>query len=87
MRKRRLGLIFIIILLGALAGTALGEVVSLLLPDGVVKDFFIRSAGFSFGPATFDLAVITFTLGLSLKINFIGVFGIILVAYLLRWLD
>jgi Domain of unknown function (DUF4321) len=87
MRKKSLGFILIILLLGGLVGTALGEVLSLVLPEGVVKEFFLRSASFGFGPAEINLVILTFTLGFSLKINIIGVIGIILLGYLLRWLD
>jgi hypothetical protein len=87
MRKKRLGFILIILLLGGLVGTALGEVLTLILPEGVVKEFFLRSASFGFSPTQINLVVITFTLGFSFKINIIGVIGVVLLGYLLRWLD
>lgn len=87
MRKKRLGFIFMVILLGALAGSAVGEILGLVLPDGVVKDFFIRSASFGIGPTLVNLVVLSFTFGFTIKVNFIGVFGMILFAYLLRWID
>lgn len=87
MRKKSLGWILIIILLGALMGSALGEVLGLVLPLGVVKEFFLRSAEFGLGPATLNLVVFTFTLGFSIKLNVIGVIGIGLAAYFLRWLQ
>lgn len=85
MRKKSLGWILIMILLGAFIGTALGEVLAYVLPQGVVKEFFLRSAIFSFGPATLNLIVFTFTLGISFKLNVIGVIGIGIAAYFLRW--
>lgn len=87
MRKKRLGFILIILLLGGLVGTALGEVLTLILPPGVVKEFFLRSASFGFSPTQINLVIITFTLGFSFKINIIGVIGIVVVGYMLRWLD
>ena len=85
MRKKSIGWILIIILLGALVGSALGEVLGLILPEGVVKEFFLRSAEFGVGPGTLNLVVFSFTLGFTLKVNVIGVIGIGLVAYFLRW--
>ncbi|GAB4365602.1 MAG: hypothetical protein Kow0042_04980 [Calditrichia bacterium] len=85
MRKKNLGWILVVALLGALIGSALGEVLGLILPQGVVREFFLRSAEISLGPATVNLIILVFTLGLSLKINVIGVIGIILVGYFLRW--
>jgi hypothetical protein len=87
MRKRSLGFILLIIVLGALLGSALGEVLAMVLPQGVVKEFFLRSATFGFGPATLNLVIITLTLGFTLKLNIIGVLGVALVAYLLRWIQ
>ncbi|MCK4893661.1 MAG: DUF4321 domain-containing protein [Calditrichia bacterium] len=85
MRKKSLGWILIIILLGAFMGTALGEVLAYILPLGVVKEFFLRSAIFSVGPATLNLVAFTFTLGFSFKLNVIGIIGIGIAAYFLRW--
>lgn len=85
MRKKNLAWIFVIVVLGALVGSALGEVLAYVLPQGVVKDFFLRAATVSFGPATLNLIVFTFTFGISLKINVIGVIGIGLVGYFLKW--
>jgi hypothetical protein len=85
MRKKSLGWILIIVLLGAFIGTALGEILAYVLPLGVVKEFFLRSAIFSVGPATLNLVVFTFTLGFSFKLNVIGIIGIGISAYFLRW--
>jgi len=87
MRKKSLGWILIIILLGAFIGTALGEVLAYVLPQGVVKEFFLRSAIFSVGPATLNLVVFTFTLGFSFKLNVIGIIGMGISAYFLRWVQ
>ncbi|GAB4327723.1 MAG: hypothetical protein Kow0037_01490 [Calditrichia bacterium] len=85
MRKKNLAWIFVIVVLGALVGSALGEVLAYVLPQGVVKDFFLRAASVSLGPATLNLVVFTFTVGFTLKINVIGVIGIGLVGYFLKW--
>ncbi len=74
-----------IIIIGAVIGSVLGQVLGLVLPAGVVKQFFLRSVGFGFSPVTLDLALISFTIGLSLKINVIGVIGIFLATYIFRW--
>ncbi|NOX36833.1 MAG: DUF4321 domain-containing protein [Calditrichaeota bacterium] len=87
MRRKGLGLILVIIFLGAIIGSAMGEVLGLILPNGVVKEFFLRSASFSVGPAVLNLIVFTVTLGFSMKINVIGVIGILIAAYILRWID
>ncbi len=87
MRKHKLIWFLAIIILGALIGSALGEVLGLILPHGVVREFFLRAASFGFGPANINLIIISFTIGLKLKINIIGVLGIALASYFLRFAD
>ena len=42
-KRKSVAFIVLILLLGALVGSALGEVLALILPDGVVKEFFFGS--------------------------------------------
>lgn len=87
MRKKSAVFIIFIIIIGAMIGTALGEVIGILLPEGVVQDFFLKSASASIGPGTLDIILLTLTLGFSFKINVMGVIGILIAAYVLRWID
>ena len=87
MRKRSFGFIIFVIILGAIIGSALGEIIGLIIPAGVVKDALLQSVTPSIEPGTLDLVVLKFTIGLALKINFVGVIGIIIAAYMLRWVD
>ncbi|MGH7452776.1 MAG: DUF4321 domain-containing protein [bacterium] len=83
--KRSLGFIVVVLLLGALTGTLLGELAGFLLPAGVVKDFFLKSGEIGFGPSTLNAVLFSITLGLTLKINVVGLIGIGVAVYLLRW--
>jgi len=87
MRKKSLGFILIILFVGALIGSAFGEVVAYILPDGVVKQFFIKSATASIGPGTLNIIILTLTLGFSIKVNVMGIIGILIAAYALRWVE
>jgi len=80
-----IGRIIIVIFLGAIVGGVLGEVIALLIPDGIVHEFFLRSVSFGFSPVTINLILITFTLGFTFKLNIIGVIGIFLATYIMRW--
>jgi hypothetical protein len=75
----------LVLLLGALSGTLLGELIGLVMPAGVVKDFFLKSGELGFGPATLNAVLFSVTLGLTLKINVVGLIGIGFAIYLLRW--
>ena len=85
MRKRSFSFYVLILFLGAIIGTALGELVGFVLPNGVVEQFFLRSALFGFEPFTVNLGVFTFTLGFTAKLNIIGIIGVAFAAYILRW--
>jgi len=87
MRKKSVPFVIFIIIIGALIGTALGEVIGIIIPSGVVQDFFLKSASASIGPATLDIILLTLTVGFSFKLNITGVLGIIIAAYALRWID
>ena len=73
------------ILLGAMAGTLLGEVLLFTLPDGVVKDFFVMAWEPSFGPGTINLLIFSVTFGFTLKVNLVGAIGVGIAIYVLRW--
>jgi len=83
--RQSVGLAVVVIFIGALIGSVLGEVVGLLLPDGVVKEFFLKSVQFGFSPTTLNLVLLTFTIGITMKINIVGVIGIFLASYIFRW--
>lgn len=87
MKRKNLGLIIVIVFIGALIGSALGEVVAYLIPNGVVKQFFLKSVSASFGPGTMNIIILTITFGLTLKLNIMGVIGILIAAYILRWVN
>ena len=87
MRKKNIGFIILIIILGAVIGSALGEIIAFILPAGVVKEFFLKSASASIGPGTLNIIIFTLTLGFSFKVNTIGILGIVIAAYILRWID
>ena len=49
MAKRSIALITITLFVGAMAGTLTGELLGLILPEGVVKDFFLTGVSFNLG--------------------------------------
>lgn len=86
-KRRGAGFILLVLLGGALLGSALGQLVGVLLPQGVVRDFFVRAVtpGLT-QPVTIDLLVMTLTLGFTLKLNIVALLGVVLTAYLLKWM-
>jgi hypothetical protein len=87
MKKKSIGYWIVVLFIGAMIGSALGEVIAYILPSGVVKQFFLKSATASVGPGTLNIIILTLTLGFSIKLNVMGVIGIFIAAYILRWMD
>ena len=83
--RQSVGMFILVVFLGALIGAVLGEIIGLLLPNGVAKEFFLKSVNFGFSPTTLNLVLLTFTIGITMKINVIGVIGIFLATYIFRW--
>ncbi|MFB0515882.1 MAG: DUF4321 domain-containing protein [Candidatus Neomarinimicrobiota bacterium] len=84
-QKRSLGLIFIGLIFGAALGTLLGDVLAMLLPEGVVKQFFLQSVSWGISPVTLDILVATITFGLRIKFNISSVLGLAAAFYFLRY--
>ena len=84
-KGRGIGFLLTVIVLGVLIGGVIGEIIGLLMPVGVVKEFFLRSVDAQLGPVTLDLHAFSITLGFGLRLNIVSVLGVALVAYLFRW--
>ncbi len=85
--SKKFSIIFVIamFLFGAMIGSLAGELIKMAIPDGVVKEVFLRSIDVMIGPAVVDLIMFSITLGFTLKINLIGFIGIGMAYYLLRY--
>ena len=93
MNKRTLGFIFIVLFSGAVIGSVLGELIGWMMPDGVVKQFFLTGieldlaglSGFDSGVMVLNFIVLTLKFGLSVSLNFIGLVGLATAYYFLRY--
>ena len=74
-------------------GGIIGNILALLLPDGVVKDFFLTSltidisgiANNELGVFIIDLSIIVLKFGLSMNFNFTSLIGLATAYYILRF--
>ena len=90
MNKRSIGVIVLILFFGTLFGTLLGEFLGWMLPESVVKDFFLKSIDFSLGgyrgePLSLDFIMIVIKFGLTLTFNFTSIIGFTTAYYFLRY--
>ena len=94
MKKRSIHIIILAIFIGAVFGGVIGNLFALILPESVVKDFFLTSITFDLGGFAnndlgvliIDLKTLVFKLGLSMSFNFTSVVGIAVAYYILRYL-
>ena len=85
MKRREVIFLTVALVLAAVVGGLLGELIGSFLPDGAVKTLFMKSETIGFNSFTVELYAISFTLGLMVKINFVSVLMIIFVVVYFRW--
>ncbi|MAM15115.1 MAG: hypothetical protein CMF90_05575 [Candidatus Marinimicrobia bacterium] len=93
MNKRSIGIIVLVLFFGTLLGTLLGELLGWILPDSVVREFFLRSIDFSLagltpngsGVISLDLIMFSVQFGLSITFNFTSIIGFSVAYYFLRY--
>ena len=84
--RRSLALVALLLFLGIVVGTVLGEAIGLILPEGkVLRDVFVNTIEYHAGPVHLDLVVFSFTFGFSLRANLMSVVGIFAVLVFLRY--
>ena len=71
--------------MGAMIGSLLGQLIGLIIPEGVVKEFFLKSASLEIGPAPLSVGFFSVTLGFAINLNIAGLVGIAIAIYFLRW--
>ena len=85
--KRPVLVIFLILFFGCIVGTALSQLLGAIFPEGVVKDFFLKSAEIGWGDSDewIDLNVIKFKTGLYINVSVVSLLGMMISWYFLRY--
>ena len=83
--KRNLLFIFLVLFVGASAGTALSSFVGFTMPDGVVREFFLNSKPLGWDPFTLNLQIFTLTTGFTIDISVASIIGMAFAWYFLRY--
>jgi hypothetical protein len=73
------------LVLAAVVGGLIGDIIGSFLPQGAVKTLFEKSISIGFRSLSVELYTISFTIGLMVKMNFVSILFIILVVIYFRW--
>ena len=87
-QKHNMAFIFLVLIIGIIISSILSQLVGGILPEGVVKEFFLtsRSIGWGIQPNNWiDLFVIRFKTGLFIDINVVSFLGMVIAWYFLRY--
>ena len=85
MKKREVIFITTALILGAVMGGLVGDIIGSFLPPGAAKTVFTKSIQIGFDTSRFEFYAISFTFGLMFKINFMSVLVVLLILVYFRW--
>lgn len=93
MKKPSWKYIIIGLVVGAMIGSLIGSLLGWILPEGVVKDFFLLGISFDLaglagnesGVIVINLIIVTFKFGISIAFNFTSLIGLATAYYFLRF--
>ena len=90
MQKRKLHIIVLSLFVGGVFGGVFGNIFSLVLPEGVVKDFFLASKPLGWGindggSGWIDLLVIRIRTGFVIDVSVVSILGMGVSWYFLRY--
>jgi hypothetical protein len=84
---RRSEIVFLVVgmVLAAVIGGLIGEIVSTFLPEGAVKTLFEKSIEIGFKTIELHFYAISLFFGIMFRVNFVSLLLIILVIIYFRW--
>ena len=87
-QKRNIAFIFLVLFIGIVTSTILSQLIGGILPEGVVKEFFLtsRSIGWGIQPDNWvELFVVRFKTGMFIDISVVSFLGMVIAWYFLRY--
>ena len=83
--KRTVKFIFLILFFGVISGSAISMFLGFILPDGVVRDFFLMYQDLGWQRTTLNLGVVKITTGFIFSISVCSLLGLFVSWYFLRY--
>ena len=75
--KRGIGFFILVLVVGAVAGSLLGEILGHVVPSGVLHEIFSRGVSVGIPHFSVNLLALTFSLGLTLRVNLCTLIGLV----------
>jgi uncharacterized membrane protein YeiH len=85
LKKREVTFVVVALILGAVFGGLIGDILGSYLPPSAAKTLFTKSIDIGLETVKVDFYAIAFTIGFMLKINFMSVLFVILVIIYFKW--
>jgi len=85
LKKKDLSFLTVALLLAAILGGLVGDIIGSFLPPGAVQTLFTKSFSIGFEPTIIKLYAITLTIGAMFKINFVSLLSVFLVIIYFKW--
>ena len=83
--KRTVKFIFLILFFGVISGSVISMFLGFILPEGVVKDFFLMYQELGWQRTTLNLGVVKITTGFIFSISVCSLIGLFMSWYFLRY--
>jgi len=75
--KRGPAFFILVLVVGAVAGSLLGEILGHVVPNGVLHEIFSRGVSVGIPHFSVNLLALTFSLGLTLRVNLCTLIGVV----------
>ena len=85
MKRREVIFVVVALILGAVTGGLLGEIIGNFLPPSAAKTLFSEAIEIGINTVKVNFYAISFIFGFTIKINFMSVLFIILVIVYFKW--
>lgn len=85
MKKNELTFLIVALIIAAVFGGLLGEIIGSFLPEGAVRYLFEKSKEIGFDTINLKFYTISLSFGLHITINFVSILMVILVLIYFRW--
>lgn len=83
--RRGIGLILLVFVAGLVVGSLLGELLGSILPVWLGQDLIAKGPTIGLNPpSTLDLRFLALTFGFTIKVNLVGIIGIVIAALTFR---